>query len=371
MKRSKIFSSLIFSVLMIILFCTSIYAYDYKEVWANNEAMYSFNNFVSQVQKDKSTDISSLRLYPGGMPFGVKIISKGLCVVGFSENEGKNTSVAFSAGVRLGDIIIKANAKDINSIEDYTQELNKNGDKPLTLTVKRGSSTLEFTFVPQYVKDECSYKSGLWLKDSTSGIGTVTFVDPHTGAFGGLGHGICDINTGNLVPLSKGLIMDVTVNGVIKGKIGSAGELKGSFNPKKIGRLTKNSSCGVFGLISLNNDSFPEGPLPVATKNEVKAGDAYIWCTLSDSKPCRYKVQLSDIDVSCTGVKNFRVKIVDPSLLEKTGGIVQGMSGSPIIQNGKLVGAVTHVLINDPTTGYGIFIENMLNAANIPMAKAS
>ena len=249
--------------------------------------------------------------------------------------------------------------------------MNKNGGKNATITVKRGNAVLSFTFIPKYCNEDGSYKAGLWLKDSTSGIGTVTFISPETGAFGGLGHGICDANTGNPIPLSRGIVMSVSINGVNKGKIGTAGELKGVFSTKKIGTLTVNSSSGVFGIISLDKVDPPEEALPVADKSEVKKGEAYIWCTLDNGAPKKYTVSISDIDTSCSTIKNFRVKVTDPALLNTAGGIVQGMSGSPIIQNGKIIGAVTHVLVNDPTSGYGIFIENMLNAAQMPMAKAS
>ena len=158
--------------------------------------------------------------------------------------------------------------------------------------------------------------------------------------------------------------MDVSINGVIKGQSGIAGELKGTFETKKIGTLLKNCECGVFGVLASNAISSPEGPMPICTKNEVCEGEAYIWCTLDENGPQKYTVQISNVDTSNSATKNFRIKITDEKLLLKSGGIVQGMSGSPIIQNGKLVGAVTHVLINDPTQGYGIFIENMLSSMN-------
>jgi len=306
-------------------------------------------------------DISDIKLYPGGMPFGVKIISKGLYVVGFNDNNEKIDSPAYDAGVRMGDIVLQLDGKDISSIEDFSRKINECKNKETKLTVKRGNSIMEFTFIPKYFKIDNSYKAGLCLKDSTSGIGTVTYIEPETGLFGGLGHGICDSRSGRLVPLSKGIVMDVTINGVNKGKVGTAGELKGTFNIKRLGSLISNTDSGVFGVINTSTLTPPEGPLPVAKKEEVKEGAAYIWCTLGDGAPCKYKVLITNVDTSCTGIKNFRVKVVDPALLSKTGGIVQGMSGSPIIQNGKIVGAVTHVLVNDPTSGYGIFIENMLN----------
>ena len=360
MKKIKSLLCLIFSLLLIFSFSISVFADSYIQAWQSEDAMYGFDSFVKSVQNDCS-DKTDIKLYPGGMPFGVRIISKGLYVVGFSETDGNECSSAFKAGVRLGDIILKLNNTEINKIEDFKNELSRNGEKPATVTVKRGNSILSFTFTPKYFKEDNSYKAGLMLKDSTSGIGTVTFISPETGAFGGLGHGICDANTGNVIPLSKGIIMDVSINGVTKGKIGNAGELKGVFNTKKIGTLTVNSPSGVFGVISLDKVDPPEEPLSIAYKEEVKKGDAYIWCTLDGSGPKKYKVYIYDIDTSCSTIKNFRVKITDPALLNITGGIVQGMSGSPIIQNGKIIGAVTHVLVNDPTSGYGIFIENMLN----------
>ena len=361
MKKVKSLLCLIFSLLLAFSFSISVFADSYIQAWQSEDAMYGFDSFVKSVQSDCS-DKTDIKLYPGGMPFGVRIISKGLYVVGFSETDGNECSSAFKAGVRLGDIILKLNNTDINKIEDFKNELSRNGEKPATVTVKRGNSILSFTFTPKYFKEDNSYKAGLMLKDSTSGIGTVTFISPETGEFGGLGHGICDANTGNVIPLSKGIIMDVSINGVTKGKVGNAGELKGVFNTKKIGKLTVNSSSGVFGIISLDKVDPPEEPLSIAYKEEVKKGEAYIWCTLDGSGPKKYKVYIYDIDTSCYSIKNFRVKITDPELLNTTGGIVQGMSGSPIIQSGKIIGAVTHVLVNDPTSGYGIFIENMLSA---------
>lgn len=355
MKKIKFFYSFLLAVILTSLLCMPVYA---KTAAVNYN---SYDKFAANIQKNELNDLSDMKLYPGGMPFGVRILSKGLCVIGFSEKDGINDSPAYHSGVRIGDIITKINDKEIVTIEDFTKLINENGNQPAKLTLERGNSTVEITFTPIYHKEDNSYKAGLWLKDSTSGIGTVTFVNPENGIFGGLGHGICEASTGDLVPLSKGIVMDVCINGVKKGVVGTAGELQGSFNLKKIGSLIKNTKSGVFGVLSDKKLSYPEGPLPIAKKEEVKEGDAYIWCTLSDGLPHKYAIQISNIDTSCSSVKNFRVKVVDPLLLSKTGGIVQGMSGSPIIQNGKLIGAVTHVLINDPTSGYGIFIENMLS----------
>jgi stage IV sporulation protein B len=353
MKKSKIFIRFLITIMMLFAFGIS------SSAAQKNHGV--FDDFVSTIE-GKGTDLSKIELYVGGMPFGVKIISKGLTVVGFSSTEGENASPAFMAGIRNGDIIIKANGRDVKSINDFSSIISSRPGEMVTVTVLRGKNELEFSFKPVYSTDDGSHKTGIYVKDSTSGIGTVTFINPVTGAFGGLGHGICDSSSGRLVSLSQGIIMDVSINGVVKGKVGDAGELRGSFNAKKIGSLSRNSSNGVFGVISLNSVHSPEGKMHVCQKEEIKNGEAYIWCTLDENGPQKYSVSISDIDLTSSNVKNFRVKVTDPRLLAKTGGIVQGMSGSPIIQNGRIIGAVTHVLINDPTQGYGIFIENMLSS---------
>ena len=348
MKKQK-FLLCLFSILLVALtFCLPIFA---KEV--------------------NSYNINNLKLYVGGMPFGARITSNGLTVVKFSETQGENASSAYIAGIRQGDVITKINNEPINTIEDFVRQINNCNGETLTISVLRNGKHLSFNVVPKYSSDDGKYKTGIWVKDSTSGIGTITFIDPKTNYFGGLGHAICDGITGKAVPLTRGIIMDVSINGVIKGQSGIAGELKGAFEPKKIGTLLKNCECGVFGVLSSSAITSPEKLVSICPKNEVREDEAYIWCTLDESGPQKYKIQIVNVDNTNSKTKNFRIKITDEKLLEKSGGIVQGMSGSPIIQNGKLVGAVTHVLINDPTTGYGIFIENMLSAAQMPMAKAS
>ncbi len=361
MKKSKILIRFLITIMMLFALSIPSFANEYSQAWASQGNTNSFDEFVSSVQ-GKSTDLSKIELYPGGMPFGVKIISKGLMVVGFSSTTGDEASPAFKAGMRNGDVIIRVNGNEINSINDFVSVVSSNAKENITVTVLRGKNEIDFSFKPVYSSEDGSYKTGIFVKDSTSGIGTVTFINPVTGAFGGLGHGICDSSSGRLVSLSKGIIMDVSINGVIKGKVGDAGELRGAFNAKKIGSLSRNCSNGVFGVISLNSVCSPEGKMHICPKEEIQEGEAYIWCTLDESGPQKYSVSISDIDLTSSSVKNFRVKVTDPRLLIKTGGIVQGMSGSPIIQNDRIIGAVTHVLINDPTQGYGIFIENMLSS---------
>ena len=362
MKASKIFTRFLFIICLIFSLSITTFSASYADAWASQGKPNAIDSFVSQVQSDKIDDISKIELYPGGVPFGVKIMSRGLTVVGFSSLQGPNASPAFLAGVRLGDLITEVNNSPVRSIDDFVALVSSYANDGITVTVERGQEKLNFSFKPTYSEEEKSYKTGIFVKDSTSGIGTITFINPVTGAFGGLGHGICDSTTGKLVSLSKGIVLDASITGVIKGQVGTAGELKGMFNARKIGSLSRNCSKGVFGTIAINAVNIPEGKLHLAPKEEIKNGEAYIWCTIDENGPQKYSVSISDIDLSSSTIKNFRVKVTDPKLLLKTGGIVQGMSGSPIIQNGKIIGAVTHVLINDPTQGYGIFIENMISA---------
>lgn len=305
-------------------------------------------------------NLDEIELCTGGMPFGVKISSPGLTVVKFSATKGKNASSAYLAGLREGDIITHVNGVRVTNIETFIKEIDKAGANTIKLVAQRNGKELTFNVKPKYSRDDGRYKTGIFIKDSTAGIGTVTFIDPETGSFGGLGHAISDTSSGKPTEFTQGAIMDVKINGVVKGTVGTPGELKGAFSSKRTGKLLKNCNAGVFGVLSNDSSYKTSEKLKICPKNEIKEGEAYIKCTLNSGGIGTYKVKIYDIDTSNSGVKNFKIKVVDKKLLELAGGIVQGMSGSPVIQNGKLVGAVTHVLINDPTTGYGIFIENML-----------
>ncbi len=312
------------------------------------------------------------QLIPGGMPFGVKFSTEGVLVVGFCDVDAQGGAInpAYAAGLRTRDVITSLGGRQIADAAQFGRMIADAGATPLTLTYTRSGKSYTTTLTPALSLSENRYKTGLWVRDSGAGIGTVTFIDPKTGAFGGLGHGICDAESGALVSMTRGVVNDVTINGVQKGISGKPGELKGYFGTAKTGTLLSNTDCGVFGIFA-KAPVTDSAPLPIAKAADVREGEAFILCTTDAGKPCKYTIRISDIDKTATGSKCFTVKITDPKLIEKTGGIVQGMSGSPIIQNGKLVGAITHVLIGDPTTGYGIFIENMLNAAQVPLAKAS
>ena len=314
------------------------------------------------ITEASAASVSDVRLLPGGMPFGVKFSTEGVLVVGFCDidAEGGTVNPAYAAGLRVRDVITSVNGKQVADAAQFGSMVSGAGNQALTLTYTRGGKSHTATLTPARSVSENRYKTGLWVRDSGAGIGTVTYIVPSTGAFGGLGHGICDGESGTLVSMTRGVVSDVTVSGVQKGVSGKPGELKGYFGAEKTGTLLKNTDCGVFGVFSHIPTCSPMQALPIATPAEVKEGEAYIFCTLDGGKPCKYSVTISQIDRSATGPKCFTVKVTDPALIARTGGIVQGMSGSPIVQNGKLIGAVTHVLINDPTTGYGIFITNML-----------
>ena len=305
-----------------------------------------------------------MKLFPGGIPFGVKFYTDGIVVIGLSDidTERGRENPGFDAGLREKDIIKKINGLPLKNAAQFTEAVDQSDGKSLTLTCTRAGKEFTAHITPKYSPAENRYKTGLWIRDSGAGIGTVTFIQPKTLSFGGLGHGICDTDTGALIPMEKGSVLDVTISGVNKGVPGTPGEIQGYFSSGKIGTLIGNTSCGVYGVYNDLPSGLPEAALPLGTRENLQEGDAWIYCTLDADGPCQYAVRISSINRSATGNKCFSITVTDKKLIEKTGGIVQGMSGSPIIQNGKLVGAVTHVLINDPTAGYGIFIENMLSS---------
>lgn len=304
-------------------------------------------------------------LYVGGFPFGIKFYTDGIVVVGFNDiqTESGSQNPAYNAGIRTNDIITKCNGKKLSDAGELTSIIEKSNGKELTITYSRGGSEYIVSLTPLLSKNDGAYKTGMWIKDSGAGIGTVTYINPTDNSFAGLGHGICDSQTGELIPMQKGTLMDVTLNGIVKGTAGTPGELKGYFDGGKSGVVLSNTECGVFGIYT----SIPKEAknlYKIALKNEIRDGKATVLCTVDDSGIGEYDIEISQINRDSTSNKCFTVKVTDKMLIEKTGGIVQGMSGSPIIQNGKLIGAITHVMVNDPTTGYGIFIENMLGAAS-------
>ena len=308
-----------------------------------------------------SSDVGEISLYPGGMPFGVKFYTDGVLIVGFSGGAGSPSGPAYAAGLRVNDTIMKIDGKPLSDASDLTDAIKQSGGRTLKLDCRRGGSDFTVELTPKRGRDG-QFQTGMWVRDSGAGIGTVTFIVPSTGGFGGLGHGICDADTGKPVPLGRGSVVGVTISGLTKGLPGTPGEIKGYFTPGKEGTVIQNSDLGVFGLYRDTPTGNYSNPIPAAGKNELKEGAATMLCTLDSGEIGEYAIEIHSIDRSAVGGRCFSIRVTDPALLERTGGIIQGMSGSPIIQNGKLVGAVTHVLINDPSAGYGVFIENIYNA---------
>ena len=340
-------------------------------------SVFSFGSLLSPSASARSLTVSQklsrLQVYPGGMPFGVKFLTEGILVVGLGEVTAKDgvKNPSRAAGLRPNDVILKINGSSVENAEQLAQLVSQSGGSPLRICYRRNGEEHTTSLTPVYSETEGRFTTGLYVRDSGAGIGTVTFIIPRTCAFAGLGHGICDGQTGNLIPMQRGSVVGVTISGVVRGLAGSPGEVKGYFSSGKTGTLLGNTHCGVYGVFASLPEKIPSSPIFIGLRDEVREGKATIYCMLDSDSPQSYEIEISEIRRDSTTNKCFTVKVTDEALLAKTGGIIQGMSGSPIIQNGKLIGAVTHVLINDPTTGYGIFIENMLNAAEMPMAKAS
>lgn len=297
----------------------------------------------------------------GGMPFGIKFYTDGVIVCGISDvdTEKGNISPGHTAGIKKGDIITKINNDTVESVNDIIEYTKSSGGKKMVLTVNRNGKSIDIDILPIISVSENEYKLGLWIKDGTAGIGTVTYIEKGSNSFAGLGHGVCDIETAQLMKMKKADVCDVTVTSVNKSSQGSPGELKGFLCSKITGKLTSNTEHGVFGVFNSTTSS-DKFTAKIAEENEIKEGSATILCTLDDNNISEFNIIIEKLYNTEDKTKNFIIRVTDDRLLKKTGGIVQGMSGSPIIQNGKLVGAVTHVLVEDPTRGYGIFIHNML-----------
>ncbi len=299
---------------------------------------------------------------PCGTPFGVKLFINGPIVISTAEvkTETGLFSPARDSGIKKSDIILEINGQKVKTNEELAQLVESSDGNIINISALRGNLPLNFTVRPVKCLDDKTYKIGMWVRDSSGGIGTLTFYDPKNNTFSGLGHGICDIDTGDLLTLEHGDIMDASIDEIVPGSVGIPGELRGSFiGTDPIGNLSANTLTGVYG--KLYQLPIAENPIKVAMKQQVKTGLAKILTTIEGKTPKYYDINIESVNYNENHpTKNILISIIDPELLEKSGGIVQGMSGSPIIQNGMLIGAVTHVFINEPKRGYAIFSETML-----------
>ena len=304
---------------------------------------------------------------PGGQCIGIALYTDGIIVVGSQEITGKNKAIqhpALDAGIKPGDVIKAVNGKAVKNITEFVLLAEKDMSDPIKITLSRDGKLINTEIKAVYDENDGKYRLGLWLKDSTAGIGTLTYYEKETLVFGALGHAVCEAETGVVMPLGHGDIVKCNINEIKKGKVGIPGELRGSFraDAERLGVIKLNTDRGLFGVLEYALEG-KYSELPIASCHGVKMGKATILTTL-DNEIKEYDIQIVKVNQNqILSNKGLVIQITDKDLLEKTGGIVQGMSGSPIIQDGKLVGAVTHVLVNDPTRGYGIFIENMLDAA--------
>ena len=311
----------------------------------------------------EGTGEGAAALIPVGRAVGIKLFADGVMVVGLaSDGEGGGASPARACGLRTGDVITHINSEEVDSVEEVRQLLQEADGQPLTIQATRGDRQIELTATPEETAG--GYQLGAWIRDSMAGIGTVTWYDPATGRFAALGHGISDVDTGLIMPLASGGIMEASVTGVRKGAQGAPGQLQGAFRlDSDLGSLTANTGCGIFG--TLTDRSLIQGlePVEVAAREQVKVGPATVRATVAGEEPRDYQAEIVRVYPGGENGRDLMLRITDPALLEATGGIVQGMSGSPILQDGRLVGAVTHVLIDDPTRGYGSLTERMWAAA--------
>ena len=329
----------------------------------------SFNEYKSHITALKVIPVKEIKINVtnrryvglGGDVFGIKLYTKGIIVVSTDSvtTSSGSKDPAVKAGLKCGDIITHINGEAATSSNQLTESVEKSQGQTLKLSIDRNGEKLELTLKPE-ISVNGGYKAGIWVRDSSAGIGTITYYDDESGKFAGLGHGVCDVDTGKIMPLNNGEAVRARVNGFYKSSAGNPGELCGVFSDIVLGSLRVNCETGVYGDLLQ-----PSGAkaVPVALESEIKPGAAQMITTIDGNGPQYYDIEIIKIYPSSDmSSRNMIIKVTDADLIEKTGGIVQGMSGSPIVQNSMLVGAVTHVFVNDPTQGYGIFASRMLDA---------
>lgn len=310
------------------------------------------------------------RVVPGGHNIGVALRTRGVLVVGVSDINTESGAVcpAREAELRAGESIEQIDGQAVNSVDEFTQLLAASGGAPVELTIagEDGERTAQVT--PVLDPHDGAYRLGAWVRDSTAGVGTLSFYDPATGSYGALGHAICDVDTGGVLPVYDGEILKSDVVAIREGERGAPGELRGAFIEQalRLGSIAENLDCGIYGSMysAVSNPLYPDG-VTVSNRTLVHTGPAQLLTTLDEQGIRAYDCEITRVfRQDSPSTRSMILKITDPELIERTGGIVQGMSGSPILQDGMLIGAVTHVFVNDPTQGYGIYIDWMLDAAD-------
>ena len=380
-KRIKIISIIMMS--LILLLSSVTFARDYCEsnnVFASSN-FYSLNSKSSNDEKFKNRygvalvnseqEKKDIELYAGGNSVGVRVSTDGVLAVGYSDlttGEGEVKSPAQNGGIQIGDRLISVNGNKIKNSKDLSKKINESKSENVEILLERNGE--EITKNINLSKNgDGDYKIGLWVRDSTAGVGTLTFYDKESGKYGAIGHPITDSETEKILSIKNGDLLNSSIISIKKGVKGNPGELRGIFSSDKkpIGNVTGNTQCGIFGsmnkenLKNINNKTYKVG-----WRDEIQPGPAQIITTIDEEGPKLYDIEIVKLaKQDSISTKSMVIKITDERLLEKTGGVVQGMSGSPIIQNDKIIGAVTHVLVNKPEVGYGIYIEWMLKDAKI------
>ncbi|MBR0277983.1 MAG: SpoIVB peptidase [Clostridia bacterium] len=330
---------------------------DPQGILQNHNDLISFSPYKAtrvEASEDKKVIL-------GGESIGVNINIDGILVLGFSDfygNDGKKHCPARESGIETEDIVTHVNGEKISSASQFSDMINKIADGEINLTYERNGNIYNTTLKSQKSSEDGQYRIGLWARDGTSGIGTLTFINPANGNFAALGHGVTDIDTGKIIKPETGSICYSSISGVTKGKKGNTGELHGVFISSKIGEIDKNNDFGIYGKFFDSPKS--EALIETATRNEILQGPAVMYCCTDGEEVSKYNIEIEAINLNSYDNKSMVIKVTDENLIAKTGGIVQGMSGSPIVQNGKLIGAITHVMINNSLRGYGIFIDNMI-----------
>ncbi len=298
---------------------------------------------------------------PGGESLGIRIYTDGVLTVALTsvaDTNGMSVSPAKAAGLQVGDVLVRLNGEKIIDADHFSDMLAQNGDMPVSIEYVRAGEKYTLSLLP--ANTENGYKIGAWVRDSTAGLGTLTFVRPDKGVYAALGHGIADIDTAQLLTVLDGSVSPCEITAIAPGKAGNPGQLCGTFAEGNYGSVLSNSTAGIYG--SWKAKTLPEAePIRVASRFEIREGEAKLRFAPDGKNTQEYDIRIEKVMTSSSDEKGMVIRITDPALLEITGGIVQGMSGSPILQNGNLVGAVTHVFVNDPTCGYGIFAELMMD----------
>ena len=292
---------------------------------------------------------------PGGEPIGLRVLSDGVIVVDIQEVGGR--SPAKEAGIRVGDVINEVDGEIISGNSDLAKAFSESLGQPCDVKIDRGGKAMTLELEPEL--SEGSYKAGLWVRDSSAGIGTLTFYERSTGAFAGLGHAVCDSDTRQEIGLAEGTVGEIKLTGIIKSESGSPGQLIGEFrNSASIGEIRENSSEGVYG--TLESDPVKDkAELPIAFPYEIEEGEALMLTSVDGTGAKAYTVEIEEVNLSDGAEHDMVIHVTDERLIDCAGGIVQGMSGSPLIQNGRIVGAVTHVFVDDSAGGYAIFADKM------------